>query len=78
MSNRRRRKQQKKPPSPTGMGWELSQVFFGLGTMPLSDAVISRLVAKGWSRFELEKFRSYGAVYSLQRDSIVFPLEDMF
>jgi hypothetical protein len=58
---------------PVHSGWEVLSVFFGFGTVPLSDELIAKLVAEGWSRVDLEKLRKLGAVYSLQRNSVVIP-----
>lgn len=72
MSNRRR-KRQKQQKQVSGVGWEMTHIFFGVGTLPLSDDLIARLVHRGWRRVDLERFRNAGAVYSLQRNSIIFP-----
>ncbi len=71
MSKKRRRRRDGAQPS--GVGWEVAHVFFGVGTVPLSEGLIEKLVSRGWSRGDLEKFKTLGAVYSLQRNSIVFP-----
>jgi hypothetical protein len=71
MTKRNRRKHPQLQVAAVGL--EVAQVFFGVGTVPLSDAVIAKLVARGWPRVDLEQLKRLGAVYSLQRDSIVIP-----
>jgi hypothetical protein len=58
---------------PVHQGWEVLSVFFGVGTVALSDELIAKLVGEGWSCVDLEKLRKLGAVYSLQRNSVVIP-----
>jgi hypothetical protein len=72
MKKRNRRKRSSVSSSPA-VGWEVAHVFFGVGTVPLSDGLIDKLVGRGWPRIDLENFRKRGAVYSVQRDSVVFP-----
>jgi hypothetical protein len=71
MSNRRRGR---RPPGHVARpGWEVSQLFFGVGAVKLTEEVITELVARGWPRADLECFARRGAMYSRLRDSIVFP-----
>jgi hypothetical protein len=70
MAKKHRRKH---APGKVYSGWEVSSVFFGVGTVALSDDLIAKLVLQGWPRDDLEQLRRIGAVYSLQRNSVVIP-----
>ena len=54
---------------------KLRQVFGGEGTEPLTDELIEKLVKKGWEREQLLYHRSNGGVYSIPRDSVLYPPE---
>jgi hypothetical protein len=71
MSKRNRRKHLQVQVAAVGL--EVAQVFFGVGTVPLCESLIEKLVARGWPRADLEQLKRLGAVYSLQRDSVVIP-----
>ncbi len=71
MSNKRRAKRLRQHRQVAG--WELAQVFFGVGAEQLTPALIAELVGRGWPQVDLEKFGRRGALYSRIRDSLIFP-----
>jgi hypothetical protein len=52
---------------------EVQEIFFGLGSEPLTDQVIKELVSRGWPESELKRMQASGYIYNRNRDSLLAP-----
>jgi hypothetical protein len=55
---------------PHSVADEVAEIFFGVGTVPLTDELIDELVSEGWQRRDLLDARRFGFRYNRRRNSL--------
>ncbi len=74
MSNKRKIKYRAgvtvRPVSNPGVDRDIAEIFAGVGSEPLMDALVVELVGRGWSEVELRRAQRQGSRYNRRRDSL--------
>ncbi len=75
MSNKRKIKYRAgvtvRPVSNPGADRDILEIFGGVGSEPLTDALVVELVGRGWSEVELQRAQRQGSRYNRRRDTLL-------